>query len=135
MTASKRAVGRPLSPHLGIWRWPATMASSIFHRASGIGNAVGTLLLAWWLVAMASGPEAYASFAGFISLPIGRLALFGFTVSLTFHLLNGVRHLFWDAGKGFGVGTSAAWSWINIALALAMAVGIWVAGYSMMGAV
>ncbi len=133
MTTPKRAPGRPLSPHLGVWRWPVTMASSIFHRASGVGNAIGLVLLAWWLIAVASGPEAYANFAGLISQPLGRVALFGFTASLCYHLLNGIRHLVWDAGKGFGLPIAFAWSWFNIFGAIALAVGVWFAGYAMMG--
>ncbi len=133
MTTSKRAAERPLSPHLGVWRWSSTMTTSIFHRVSGVGNAMGTVLLAWWLVAVASGPEAYATFASVASHPLGQLVLFGFTVSLTFHLLNGIRHLFWDGGKGFGLGASAAWSWISMVGSVVMAVGVWLWGYSMMG--
>ena len=95
---------RPLSPHLQVWRWHATMASSIFHRATGIANYIGALLVTAWLFLLASGPEAYAIWEGLRAGPLGilvTLALIGFTLSLVYHLLNGVRHLIWDAGKGF----------------------------------
>ncbi len=79
------------------------MVLSILHRATGIALGVGTLLLTWWIIALSSGRESYQSFQGFIIHPVGRLILFGFTFALIFHALNGVRHLFWDAGKGFAV--------------------------------
>ena len=103
---SPRPLGRPLSPHLQIYRWPITMAASITHRATGIALAAGTLLLSWWLIAAASGPDAYAVFALAASNPVGEIVLFGFLWSLCFHLLNGVRHLAWDAGYGFKVPTA-----------------------------
>jgi succinate dehydrogenase / fumarate reductase, cytochrome b subunit len=103
---SPRPYGRPLSPHLQIYRWPITMAASITHRATGIALAAGSLLLAWWLVAAATGPDAYALFARAASNPLGEIVLFGFLWSLMFHLLNGIRHLAWDAGYGFHVPTA-----------------------------
>lgn len=110
------------------------MASSILHRMTGVANAVGTVLLAWWLIALATGPGAYGQFATVAGSLFGRLVLFGFTLSLTYHLLNGVRHLFWDAGKNYGVAGSVLWSWINIIGAIALSVAIWVFGYALMGA-
>ena len=98
------ANNRPLSPHLQVWRWHATMASSIFHRATGIANYIGALLTAVWLVLLALGPEAFSIWQSVHSGPLRwfiQLALFGFTLSLMYHLLNGLRHLIWDAGKGF----------------------------------
>ena len=103
---SPRPYGRPLSPHLQIYRWPITMAASITHRATGIALAAGSLLLAWWLVAAATGPDAYALFARAASNPLGEIVLFGFLWSLMFHLLNGIPHLAWDAGYGFHVPTA-----------------------------
>lgn len=135
MTTSKRANSRPLSPHLGAWRWSVTMATSIFHRASGVGNSIGVVLLTWWLVSVAGEGEAYTNFSAFISSPFGRFLLFGFTVSLCYHLLNGIRHIFWDAGHGYDLKTASRWSWFGIIGSVIMAVGIWYLGYSMMGAV
>jgi succinate dehydrogenase / fumarate reductase cytochrome b subunit len=94
---------RPLSPFLTVYRWQVTMAASITHRATGIALAAGTLLLAWWLIAAASGPDAYAVFLKAATNPIGWIVLFGFTWSLAFHLLNGIRHLAWDLGYGFSL--------------------------------
>jgi succinate dehydrogenase / fumarate reductase, cytochrome b subunit len=103
---SPRPYGRPLSPHLQIYRWPITMAASITHRVTGIALATGTLFLAWWLVAAATGPDAYALFARAAANPLGEIVLFGFLWSLMFHLLNGIRHLAWDMGYGFRVPTA-----------------------------
>jgi succinate dehydrogenase / fumarate reductase cytochrome b subunit len=74
------------------------MVMSIVHRITGIMLAGGTLLLVWWLVALAMGPVAYGRAQNFISSPIGILMMFGWTVALFYHLANGIRHLFWDAG-------------------------------------
>ena len=84
------------------YRWTLTMAMSIVHRITGLALYFGTLLLVWWLLATASGPQAYATFQGFIGSWFGRLILFGYTWALIHHLLGGVRHLIWDLGYGFG---------------------------------
>lgn len=89
---------RPLSPHLGIYRWYLAMALSILHRVTGSGLAVGLLLLTWWLVALAAGPDSFATVQAVMHNFLGGLILFGFTLFLFFHALNGVRHLVWDTG-------------------------------------
>jgi succinate dehydrogenase / fumarate reductase cytochrome b subunit len=95
------ARSRPLSPHLTIYRWPVTMATSITHRATGVGLSVGAVILAWWLVSISNGPEGWQSFHALSDTPIGLLVVFGLTWSLVYHFLNGVRHLAWDLGYGF----------------------------------
>jgi len=102
MAEAKSPVARPLSPHLQIYRLTLTMAMSIVHRITGAALYVGTILLAWWLLAAASGPNAYATFQAVASSLIGRLVLFGYTWALIHHMLGGVRHLIWDTGRGFG---------------------------------
>jgi succinate dehydrogenase / fumarate reductase cytochrome b subunit len=92
---------RPLSPHLQIYRWYFTMALSIAHRATGIGLAAGLILLTWWLLALASGPEAFATVQTVAGSWIGVLILFLWTFALFYHMGNGVRHLVWDCGYGF----------------------------------
>lgn len=92
---------RPISPHLQIYRWPLAMALSILHRATGIALAVGLLLVVWLLLALAQGPESYATARAFCGSPFGLVLLFGWSWALFFHLCNGIRHLFWDVGKGF----------------------------------
>lgn len=89
---------RPLSPHVQIYRWYLTMALSIAHRVTGAALAVGLLLLTWWLVALASGPESFATVRAAMDNLLGGLVLFGFTVFFYYHALNGVRHLVWDLG-------------------------------------
>jgi succinate dehydrogenase / fumarate reductase cytochrome b subunit len=116
-----------------IWRWTITMAASITHRATGIALSVGMLLLVWWLIAAATGPEAYALFTGAAGHPLGQVVLFGLLWSLAFHLLNGVRHLAWDLGYGFDMSTSrltAALVYVFSVLiaAAAFAVGLIVRG-------
>jgi succinate dehydrogenase / fumarate reductase cytochrome b subunit len=93
---------RPLSPHLQIYRLPLTMLMSGFHRITGFALYFGTVLLAWWLLAAASGPNGYAKFEWFIGSIIGQLILLGYTWALIHHMLGGIRHLIWDTGRGFG---------------------------------
>jgi succinate dehydrogenase / fumarate reductase cytochrome b subunit len=92
---------RPLSPHLQIFRWYLTMALSIAHRASGMALAIGLVLLTWWLVALASGPDAFAAVEWWKDSVLGVLVLFGYTFVISYHLGNGIRHLVWDMGYGF----------------------------------
>lgn len=87
---------RPLSPHLSIYRWPITMAMSIAHRVTGTANYVGALLFALWLLAVASGPDAYAFAQSLTDSILGTLVLIGYSWSVLHHLLGGLRHLVWD---------------------------------------
>jgi succinate dehydrogenase / fumarate reductase cytochrome b subunit len=100
MAETKAPVERPLSPHLQIYRPTLTMMMSIVHRITGAALFFGTLLLVWWLIAAASGPDAYAKFSWFASSLIGRLILFGYTWALIHHMLGGIRHLIWDTLHG-----------------------------------
>lgn len=122
-------VERPLSPHLQVYRLPLTAVASITHRATGVGLGFGTLLLTWWLVAAASGPEAYANFQWFAGSIIGILVLFGFTWALCFHLLNGLRHLFWDAGWGFDKHESHKATLAVVGGSVALTVIVWIAAF------
>ena len=131
--ADQKAASRPLSPHLQIYRWPITMGTSILHRVTGFGLALGTLLLMWWLVAAAIGPEAYATFQALAFHWFGRLVLFGFTLALVFHAVNGVRHLFWDFGYGFEVKTANRTGIAVYALTIVLTLVIWAAAYFAMG--
>lgn len=121
---AKTARARPLSPHLQIYRWPITMAASITHRATGVAVSAGTLVVAWWLIAMATGEDAYDTFSAVVRSPIGLLILFGFVWSLAYHLLNGIRHLVWDAGYGFNVRTADRSGVLVFALSAIAAVGV-----------
>ena len=89
-----------MSPHLGVYKFAYTMSLSILHRITGVANTVGFFLFAWWLMALASGPEAYAAAMRCLSTPIAKLLLVGFTFSFVYHFCNGIRHLVWDTGRG-----------------------------------
>jgi succinate dehydrogenase / fumarate reductase, cytochrome b subunit len=91
---------RPLSPHLGVYKFMYTMSLSILHRITGGAAAVGFLLFVWWLMALASGPAAYASAMHALGSPFAKLLLVGFTFSFIYHFCNGIRHLVWDTGRG-----------------------------------
>jgi len=119
-----RSRTHPLSPHLQIYRWPITMAASITHRATGMALGAGTLFLAWWLIAAASGPGAYGIFARAAAHPVGEIVLFGFLWSLAFHLLNGIRHLLWDMGYGFKVPTAKLTAALVYAGSILLAAGV-----------
>ncbi|MFQ5533660.1 MAG: succinate dehydrogenase, cytochrome b556 subunit [Sphingomonadales bacterium] len=124
---------RPLSPHVQTYRWRITMATSIMHRITGLALAAGTLLLAWWLLAAASGPEAFAALNAVLAHWLGRLALFGFSWALLYHLSNGIRHLFWDAGLGFDVRTATRTGWAALFGSLLLTLIAWAFGYGMLG--
>ena len=130
---SARGTGRPLSPNWQIYRWPVTMGTSILHRVTGFGLALGSLVLAWWLVAAAMGPEAYGTFQAVAYQWFGRFVLFGFTLALVFHMINGVRHLFWDMGYGFAVPTASRSGIIVYVLTVVVTWVIWMIAYSAMG--
>lgn len=128
MADSKSAPQRPLSPHLQIYRWPITMTVSILHRVTGGALYVGTLLMAWWLLAAASGPDAYATVQWFMGTPIGLIVLFGYTWALMHHMLGGIRHFIWDLGHGLEPGTRNTIAWANIVGSAALTLLIWIVG-------
>ena len=129
MGHAKSGAERPLSPHLQIYRPMLTMMMSIAHRISGAANGVGFLLLAWWLVAIAAGPEAYAQVSQFFGSIPGRLLLFLFSWSLIHHMLGGIRHLIWDSGHGLDRVSIELFAWATIIGSTTLTVLVWVAGY------
>lgn len=124
---------RPLSPHLQIYRPQLTSVLSVTHRATGIALVVGTLVLVYWLLAAASGAEAYGSAQQLLGSWLGRIVLLGFSFALFFHLCNGIRHLFWDAGLGFELKTTYASGNAVVIVSIAMTVLAWVLAYAMRG--
>jgi succinate dehydrogenase cytochrome b subunit len=124
---------RPLSPHLQIYRLPLTMVMSGFHRITGFGLYFGTLILAWWLLAAASGPNAYANFEAFIGSLLGRLILFGYTWALIHHLLGGIRHLIWDLGYGFGPYEREWLARATIVGSISLTIVLWAIGLLVVG--
>lgn len=114
------ARARPLSPHLGIYRWQIGNTLSILHRLTGAALALGIVALCYWLISLASGDAAYGSAIRVLWSPLGILFLVGWTFSFLYHLLNGVRHLFWDAGYGFERTQRHLSGWIAVVGALAL---------------
>ena len=132
--AGKAPRERPMSPHLSVWRWHITMATSIAHRLTGVALYVGALIAAAWAISLAQGREAYADFQALLGSPLGLLVMFGLTVSFFYHLANGVRHLVWDAGHGLDVKSANASAAFVFAFAAAASVAVWVIA-AMMGAI
>jgi succinate dehydrogenase / fumarate reductase cytochrome b subunit len=91
---------RPLSPHLGVYKFMYTMSLSIMHRLTGLAATIGLLGFVWWLMALATGADAYATAMRCLSSPVARVLLAGFTFAFVYHFCNGIRHLAWDTGRG-----------------------------------
>ena len=125
MTTNAKA-NRPLSPHLQIYRWTLTMAMSIVHRATGIALYAGTILLAWWLVAAAMGPEAFSWVDAFFGSLIGRLILFGYTWALIQHMLSGIKHFLWDFGAAVDPVGRELVTRVTVIGAVALTMIVWV---------
>jgi succinate dehydrogenase / fumarate reductase cytochrome b subunit len=121
---------RPLSPHLGIYRFTLTMAMSIAHRITGAGLYLGMLLLAWFLIATSIDAAAFAAFTTFIRSAIGQLVLFGFAWALFHHLLGGVRHFLWDAGYGLDDPQRERLAQATLIGGLALTLIVWAVGYA-----
>jgi succinate dehydrogenase / fumarate reductase cytochrome b subunit len=133
MAETKARLERPLSPHLFIYKPMLTMVMSIVHRITGAVLYFGTLLLAWWLLAAASGPTAYAGIGSFMGSWLGRLILFGYTWALMHHMLGGLRYLIWDTGRGFGPHEREWMVAANLVGSISLTIVIWVVGYLFMG--
>jgi succinate dehydrogenase / fumarate reductase cytochrome b subunit len=119
---------RPTSPHTEIYRWQIGNTLSILHRVTGAALALGLIALSYWLVSLAGGPDSYISAARFFAGPMGLIVLLGWTFAFLFHLLNGIRHLFWDAGRGFERTQRQLSGWAAVlgAIALTLSVAAWV---------
>ena len=116
---------RPIAPHVSVWRWHVTMASSIIHRVTGVGlygTAIGVVI---WLIAAALGPEAYAWVDTVLSAWYGQLAMYLVVAALAYHLANGIRHLVFDTGAGLTPADADTSAWFAIFFALAAPVGLW----------
>lgn len=116
---------RPMSPHLSVWRWHVTMATSILHRATGVGLYLGGLIAAAWAVSLAAGPEAYGTFKAMLDSPLGKLVMFGMTLAAFYHLANGVRHLVWDLGHGLDIKSATSSAWAVFGFTVAATVAVW----------
>jgi len=117
---------RPLSPHLGIWRWGPHMLVSILHRITGAGLAiVGLAALTWWLLATAEGTQAHADFTGWASHWAGLVVLIGLTWAFFQHTFSGIRHLVMDSGAGFELKSNKRGAILTIVAAIAATAAIW----------
>lgn len=124
---------RPLSPHIQIYRFMITYVMSGFHRVTGAALYFGMVLVAWWLVAAASGPNAYGYFEWFMGSLIGRLVLLGYTWALIHHALGGIRYLLWDLGYGVERSEREFLALATILGSVALTLVVWVIGYLAMG--
>lgn len=116
---------RPLSPHLQIYRLPLVAIMSITHRITGIALSAGTILLVLWLGSAAYGPEAYDQVSACLASPLGMIVLFGFSAAFYYHLCNGIRHLVWDAGRGFELATVKRANKLVLLAAVVLTLGTW----------
>lgn len=124
-TTKKTAKKRPLSPHLQVYRWLITSTLSILHRLTGVALSAGLLLVACWLLLVAYAPESYANFSSFFRSPVGMLILGGWSLALYYHLCNGIRHLFWDMGKGFDLKNVTRSGYAVLLAAIALTAATW----------
>ena len=117
--------GRPLSPHLTIYRWPISMTLSILHRLTGVALSGGLVILTIWLLALSYGATAYEPVAALLGTLVGKLLLVAFSYAFFFHFCNGIRHLFWDIGKGFEMRQVVASAWSVVIASLALTLLFW----------
>ncbi len=124
---------RPVSPHLQIYKPQLTSVLSILHRISGVILAFGAILVAVWLSSIAYNRELFEAIFAFLSGVSGRIFLFAWTLTLFYHLCNGVRHLFWDSGRGFELKQVYLSGWVSIFATIVLTVLVWTVGYTACG--
>jgi len=117
---------RPLSPHLQVYRLPFPAILSITHRISGVILAGGSVVLCLWLILLAGGAQSYAIARVITSHFLGQIALFFFTVALFYHGCNGVRHLFWDSGRGYDMSSVYKSGWAVVIASFILSIGLWI---------
>lgn len=125
MAGAPSPESRPVSPHLSIWRWHVTMASSILHRFTGIGLYGGGILFAIWLMAAAAGPETYGQIEPHLTAWYGQVILYLIVAALAYHLANGIRHLVFDTGNGLTPTDADTSAWFAILFGIAAPIGLW----------
>ena len=121
---------RPLSPHLQVYRLPLTAKMSILHRMTGVALALGSILIATFLIAGALGEDQYNIVMSLLQSKIGIIIMFGWSLALFYHLCNGIRHMFWDAGVGVDEKSANATSAVVILLTLVLTVATWWCAYN-----
>ena len=133
MADAKPQADRPLSPHLQIYKPMLTMMMSIMHRMTGAALYFGSLLLVWWLIAAATGPEYFEFVSSLAGTLIGKLVLFGYTWALIHHMLGGIRHFIWDTGRGFELPTIERMALASLIGSIGLTVAIWAIAVLVMG--
>ena len=121
---------RPLSPHLQIYKLPLPALMSITHRLTGVVLSSGTVLLTFWLVMLSAGEQAFTTAQMILSHPLAMLVLAGYSAALFYHGCNGVRHLFWDMGKGLTIEAVYRSGKLAIAIAIALCAAFWLLLFS-----
>lgn len=121
---------RPLSPHLSVYRRQITMMMSISHRATGVALAAGALGLVAWLLALASGPSAYAQWQALAGSLPGQAILFLMSLALVYHLLNGLRHLLWDTGRAMDIVSVYRTGYVVLSLTVVVTAALWAVALS-----
>lgn len=116
---------RPTSPHLSIYRPQITSVLSILHRLTGVALYAGTALMLWWLWVLAYSPEHYSQMMECLASIPAKILLIGWTIAFYYHFANGIRHLFWDMGKGFSLSATTKSGWLVVAFTLAMVAITW----------
>ncbi|MCZ8096433.1 MAG: succinate dehydrogenase, cytochrome b556 subunit [Burkholderiales bacterium] len=130
MADSRLRIERPLSPHIQIYRPMLTMTMSIVHRITGAALYFGTLILAAWLIAAASGQASFATMQAVLGSFLGRLVLFGYTWALLHHMLGGIRHLIWDTGRGFGAVERELFAKLTLGGSIVLTILLWIVAYA-----
>lgn len=125
MAGAPSPQNRPIAPHVSIWRWHVTMATSIIHRATGVGLYGAALIFAFWLMAAAAGPEMYEPLMSLLLSPLGQIAMYLVVAALAYHLANGIRHVVFDTGAGLNPADADLTAWFAILFAFAVPIGLW----------
>ena len=133
MAETRQGDARPLSPHLSVYRPLINMVMSILHRLTGGALYLGTLLLAAWLIAAATGEREFDLLNAVFAHPLGKLVLVGYSWALLHHMLGGLRHLLWDTGRGFSIPAVNALSWATIIGSITLTAALWTLGLSLAG--
>jgi len=124
---------QPLSPHLQVYRWQLTSVMSILHRFTGIALAIGAILLVSWIGAASDGPDSFVGMQWFLASPLGLILMFGWSVALFYHLCNGIRHLWWDTGRGLELKSVYATGYAVLVATAALTIVAWAVGISRWG--
>ena len=116
---------RPLSPHLQVYRWQMTSVLSILHRGTGLFLVLGSVMIAFWVVALALGHNIFASYQALLGSLLGKVLLAGWSFSLFYHWANGIRHLLWDAGWGYEIERVYMTGWIVVLVSVVLTGLLW----------